>query len=148
MKTEKPRILVALDFSAQARKALDWALLHAVATHGEVHVVHVVEYKLADVLPAADKRLEREIDQLKTEAQLELERMVPAAQRADLPPYTRHIAMGSPAAEILTVAESIKADVIVMGSHGRSGMGRFLLGSVAEKVMRHARGVVVCVKPE
>jgi len=149
MKTLNLRILVALDFSEQSRQALDWAVRHALATRGEIHVVHAIEYRLADLVPEIEEeRLGREMDQLKTVAERELDRTLPGELRGELAKPIRHIALGPPAAEILRVAESIQADVIVLGSHGRTGMSRFLLGSVAEKVLRHAHGVVVCIKPD
>lgn len=149
MKTVKPRILVALDFSETSRRALDWAVHHAVATKGEIHVVHAIEYRLADLLPVVeDMRMGVEMDQLKTVAQTELDRVLPRELRGELAPPIRHVALGPPANEILRVAESIQADMIVLGSHGRTGIGRFLLGSVAEKVLRHANGIVVCIKPD
>jgi nucleotide-binding universal stress UspA family protein len=51
-----------------------------------------------------------------------------------------------PAAEIVGVAEQSKADLIVMGTHGRTGLGRFLMGSVAEQVVRRAPCPVVTVR--
>jgi nucleotide-binding universal stress UspA family protein len=53
---------------------------------------------------------------------------------------------GSPAEEILRVAKEGKCDLIVMGTHGRRGLGRLLIGSVAEQVMRRAPCPVVTVK--
>jgi nucleotide-binding universal stress UspA family protein len=53
---------------------------------------------------------------------------------------------GDPAAEILRVAREIGCDLIVMGTHGRTGLGRLLLGSVAERVLREAPCPVVTVK--
>lgn len=53
---------------------------------------------------------------------------------------------GDPATEILAAAESWRADLIVMGTHGRGGLGRLVLGSVAEAVMRHAPCPVLTVK--
>ena len=54
--------------------------------------------------------------------------------------------IGSPAAEITTVAEKIGADVIVIATHGRSGLARALLGSVAARVIRHSNVPVVTVR--
>ena len=53
---------------------------------------------------------------------------------------------GHPVTEILGVAEEVNADMIVMGTHGRTGLGRLLLGSVAEQVMRKARCPVLTVR--
>ena len=54
--------------------------------------------------------------------------------------------IGHPAAEITTVAEKLGADVIVMGTHGRTGLVRALLGSVAAKVVRHSKVPVVTIR--
>lgn len=57
----------------------------------------------------------------------------------------RRLADGNPAAEILQVAQLSNADLIVMGTHGRSGLSRLLMGSVAEEVMRRATCPVLTV---
>ena len=57
------------------------------------------------------------------------------------------IAHGEPAAEIVRVAEERGAGLIVISSHGRTGLGRILFGSTAESVVRHARCPVLVVKP-
>lgn len=56
------------------------------------------------------------------------------------------LAEGDPAGEILCVAGEHDCDLIVVGTHGRTGLGRLLSGSVAEKVLRHARCPVLTVK--
>jgi nucleotide-binding universal stress UspA family protein len=56
------------------------------------------------------------------------------------------VAQGDPATEILEVAQETKSDVIVMGTHGRTGLGRLLMGSVAEQVVRKASCPVLTVK--
>ncbi len=53
---------------------------------------------------------------------------------------------GSPAAEICDFADSVKADLIVIGTHGRTGLGHLLIGSVAENVVRHAPCAVLTVR--
>lgn len=53
---------------------------------------------------------------------------------------------GDPATAILHIAKDIKADLIVLGTHGRTGLGRLLMGSVAEKVVRNAECPVLTVK--
>ena len=55
---------------------------------------------------------------------------------------------GSPAVEIVRAAEDLHADLIVMSTHGRTGMSHVLLGSVAEKVVRYAKCPVLTVKPD
>jgi len=61
-------------------------------------------------------------------------------------PVEHRLVQGDAAAEILRVSEETKCDVIVLGTHGRTGLGRLLMGSVAEQVVRRARCPVVTVK--
>jgi nucleotide-binding universal stress UspA family protein len=58
----------------------------------------------------------------------------------------RHVRDGDPSEEILAVARETRSDLIVMGTHGRTGVGRLLMGSVAEQVMRRATCPVLTVK--
>jgi nucleotide-binding universal stress UspA family protein len=53
-------------------------------------------------------------------------------------PYEHHLIVGDPASAITRLAEDENADMIVMGTHGRTGLSRLLMGSVAESVVRHA----------
>jgi nucleotide-binding universal stress UspA family protein len=61
--------------------------------------------------------------------------------------YEHRFVEGDPAARIVELAKQEHADLIVMSSHGRTGLGRLLMGSVAECVMRHAVCPVLIVKP-
>jgi nucleotide-binding universal stress UspA family protein len=65
---------------------------------------------------------------------------------ADLPIETR-VLVGSPGPAIVETAKAVQADLIVMGTHGRSGLMRVLMGSVAEYVLRHALCPVLTIKP-
>lgn len=61
-------------------------------------------------------------------------------------PVEVHVKEGDPASTILELADEVHADLIVMGTTGRTGLARILLGSVAEEVLRHARCPVLTVK--
>lgn len=143
------KVLVPVDFSETSRRALAWAFDYAMRARCETHVLHVVEDRLADVISIRGKeRFENEIFAFTQEAEAELAAMVPAPEeREKVGKIVRHVTRGQPAAEILRVAEKIGAEMVVMGTHGRSGLAGFLIGSVAEKIVRHARCPVVCVKP-
>lgn len=69
-----------------------------------------------------------------------------ASRIPDVPVETR-VLSGVPGPAIVAAAESCQADLIVMGTHGRKGVSRMLLGSVAEHVVRHAACPVLTVKP-
>lgn len=61
-------------------------------------------------------------------------------------PFEHRLVIGDPAAEIVAVAEEVKADLIVLGTHGRTGLKRLLMGSVAEAVVRKATCPVITFK--
>jgi nucleotide-binding universal stress UspA family protein len=73
----------------------------------------------------------------------QLSRVLPADHRVTV---EHHLRSGNPAEEIVCFTENIPCDLIVMGTHGRTGLGRLLMGSVAEQVMRKATCPVLTVK--
>jgi nucleotide-binding universal stress UspA family protein len=137
------KILVPTDFSESARAALDWALEHASRMPSELHLLHVVEYHLSDVVNSVavdDNRL-RDLSQ---QAQHALHTLCP--EGATEPRLTRHVAVGRAGAEILRVAAKLDVGLIVIGGHGKDKMPELLTGSTTDKVVRLARCPVVCVK--
>lgn len=119
-----PQILAATDFSDNAEAALAAALQSARALHAGLHVLHVFA-------PA-----ETDVTQLLADA---------AAKAAPDVPVTVAATGGDPAQEILRYAARHPIDLIVLGTHGRTGLSRILLGSVAERVLRGARCPVLVV---
>jgi nucleotide-binding universal stress UspA family protein len=140
----KPRIVVPFDFSDTAERALAWAAdLQRTTGAPRLHLVHAIpsrpagtiEVPLVELLPDADEiaALERSM----------LDRA--RAHRASATAAVR-IRAGTVGDIILDAADSGSADLIVLGSHGRTGVRRLLLGSVAEHVLRHAKCPVVTVR--
>jgi nucleotide-binding universal stress UspA family protein len=82
---------------------------------------------------------------LDTNAQAALDEVVDMGAEHDVPVETE-IVEGPPSKEIITAAEVDNCDLIVMGTHGRGGINRLLLGSVAEKVVRSASVPVMTVR--
>jgi nucleotide-binding universal stress UspA family protein len=78
----------------------------------------------------------------------ELEAMASAAHEHFQGPVTPHIIVGAPKREIVDLASRLEADVVVVGSHGRTQLARFLLGSVSEYVVRHAVCSVLVTRPK
>jgi len=72
-----------------------------------------------------------------------LEAVVPTDKNVS---YEHHLLLGTAAEDIVRVATEEKADLIVIGTHGRTGLKRVLMGSVAEAVMRHAHCPVLTLK--
>ena len=144
--TRITRLLVPTDFSATSEVALQYAL--AIAPPGAaIHVLHVVDaVSVSAAYPdgfyvAPPGHCEQLID----EAYLRLRDIVDSAARPDLQ-LTTEVLVGWPVAAIVQDATSRGADLIVMGTHGRSGLAHALLGSVAERVLRSAPCPVLTVR--
>jgi universal stress protein A len=140
-------IVAALDFSDSAPDALDAALaLAAVEAGSHVHLVHAVASAVpalwTDELPALDQAA---IDQIRIDTAREQLATLAVSRAIDPAHVTIAVVVGSAANEIARYADEHAADVIVVGSHGHGLVRRFLLGSVAEKVVRQAPCAVLVV---
>ncbi len=140
-------IVAALDFSDSAPDALDAALaLAAGEAGGHVHLLHVVPSAApalwADEIPVLDQGA---IDRARVDAACEQLGALALRQPLDPARVSTAVVVGSAANEIARYAEEHAADVIVVGSHGHGLVRRFLLGSVAEKVVRQAPCAVLVV---
>jgi nucleotide-binding universal stress UspA family protein len=142
----RPQFVVAYDFSPSAEEALMRAI--DAASRAPQHVLHVVaaidpSHGLA-VLPTADVTYgyaERIQDLVAERITATLAGRAGAAVH-----YFVHARIGGAADEILLLAEEIGADLIFVGSHGRTGLRRALLGSVSERVVREARCPVLVAR--
>ncbi|MFB6236688.1 MAG: universal stress protein [Halopenitus sp.] len=135
------RILIPTDGSDVAESAVDQALGLAEAFGAEVHALYVVDIDSVN-LGLGTEQVDRlrqgrfdEMEEVKARAE-EATRSVAdrAAERGIA--VEEHVAGGRPHAVIADHAEEIGADLIVMGSHGRGGVSRAILGSVTERVLR------------
>lgn len=137
------KLLYPTDFSDHSRAALPWALRMAEKHGAELHLFHAL------VLHADDEsRVEERYDELAEETRAELREMAQAGPVGTVrlvPAVRRAIA---PAPGILDYASQEDVDLIVMGSHGRRGLRRLLLGSVAEEVLRTSRVGVLIARAE
>ena len=138
------RILCPTDFSDASAAALGAAIDLAQKFGAGVTLFHahaLPAYLFPDgmmpVTPQTLGELERSID-------AELARLAMRVTAAGIPVETRH-AIGPAWSEICRAADELSADMIVLGTHGRTGLRHVLLGSTAEKVVRHARCPVVTV---
>jgi nucleotide-binding universal stress UspA family protein len=96
---------------------------------------------MTEPLPIADIT-----DQLEDSAERELPKLAEREECAGLQ-VEEVVAHGEAAAEIVRVAKDRNVDLIVVSSHGRTGLGRILFGSTAEAIVRHASCPVLVVKP-
>ena len=139
-------ILVATDFSESSQEALDVALGIARDTGADVHVLYVVPDPLN--LPWVVEGAGMDFIELQrtwmADARRELTQVL-TSRSVDPAKVKGTVALGAPAIEIVRHAVNWKAELIVMGSHGRGTMGRLLLGSVAQRVLHEARCPVMIV---
>jgi nucleotide-binding universal stress UspA family protein len=125
-------ILHGTDFSSRADCAFRLACSLAKDYHACLVVLHVVP---PSVVIEGEAAIASQSEELLSEARRKLEELPVADAEVRI---ERRLAEGSPSEEILRIAQEIKADLIVLGTHGRSGLARMLMGSVAEDVLRNA----------
>lgn len=141
------RIVVGVDDSEQAAAALRWALAEGALRGATVEVVHswspplsALPFGATLVIPvdeaAIDSAARASVDELVDAALAEMDQRPPEVLRTILP--------GGPASTLVEVSED--ADMLVVGSHGRSGLSRLMLGSVAMACVNHAACPVVIIR--
>ncbi len=136
----KHSIVVPVDFSGESKQAIEMAL-SMLENKANVHVVHVL-YPLDVVSPGIefapmDQTLRE--DATRTHGQKFL-------AESGFPDLELIIKLGDPGAEIARYADEVKADLIIIPSHGRHGWKHFFLGSVTEHVIQHAHCEVLVLR--
>ncbi len=146
MRTLFRKILVPHDLSEHASRALALAAELARVHRGELTVLHVIApYQPVLGSPEGVTWNLREEDII-TSARRSLEEMVARVLKGARAPRTRcRVVLGDPLQRILTAARD--ADSIVIATAGRTGLSHLLIGSVAEKVVRHAPVPVLTIRP-
>lgn len=135
------KIIVGTDFSTQADSAIDHSFAIARHVGAEVVLMHALSMPEPDyVMPYPVSTPAIYVDQVEAivkDARAKLEEM--RERRLGQGVEVSHVFVNDMADRgIVAVAKETKADLVLVGSHGRTGLTRFLLGSVAEKVVRHA----------
>ncbi len=141
------RILFATDFSKESAKAFDTAVALAKASRATLMILHVIA-PFTPIMPEQyiGTQTWDEIDlEGRASAKRELIKLAAKAKRAGIR-ATELIAKGEPAKQIVRAARSRSADLVVVGTHGRTGFTKFILGSVAARVVAMAQCPVVTVR--
>jgi nucleotide-binding universal stress UspA family protein len=138
-------IVVGTDFSDTARDALDWALAIAQPLEKSVVLVHVFDVPIVGVPDGALLIGPEEASRMSDVAQSALDRELARVQPRHVP-VEGCLLQGDPRVVVPSHAELLDATMIVVGSHGRRGLARALMGSVAEAVVRASRVPVVVVR--
>ena len=131
------RIILPIDFSQHCDRVAEHAAWFARVSQGTVHLVHVVANPADAVYGPQEVTYWELVEHSEQKARVLLE----AAARRCLPvdcPRVYHVLQGDPYEKLMAAAEDIQPDLIVLSSHGHSRMAHLVMGSVAEKVVRHA----------
>lgn len=139
-------LLVPTDFGECAAHALDVALDLAAKLGAKVTLVHAMAIPTAMALVYAEG-LSWPIEELDSAARRELQALTESVRKR-YPEVEGRVISGEPREAILALAKEVGADVIVMGTHGRRGLPRAILGSVAERVVRTSPIPVLTIGPE
>ena len=144
-------ILVPTDFSDFSRYALDYAITIAQAFKANIILIHVTPEKEMDSIRQISPYLEPgRIEELlkgrESEDKKKLDGFLPPEMQKGITAETSH-KVGTPFLEIIKAAKQKEVDLIVMATHGRSGLSHILFGSVAEKVVRKSTCPVLSIRP-
>ncbi len=138
-------ILCPVDFSDASRKAVQYAREFAAGKGASVHLLNVVEPRpMAVDITLNYVPLEEDLEKAAAEdLKVILQELTQAGLRAEC-----SIEFGNPSDVILEKADELDVNLVIMGSHGKKGLSRLIMGSVAETVVRKANCPVLIVKSE
>ena len=142
------RILLAIDDSRFSQAAIETVIEQARPQDTDVRILHVVESPpllVAREMGGYEPALETALESQKQNAEALVMKAAELLRARGLK-VAAALEVGDPKSKILDVAEEWRADLIVVGSHGRRGFERFLMGSVSDAVARHARCSVQIVR--
>jgi nucleotide-binding universal stress UspA family protein len=142
------KIMIATDGSELVKRAVDVAIEIAKLSEAKMYAVHVIALEGNSIIHSRDEELKKALrEQLTTEGKKATDYVENIGRTANVE-VESIILEGNPANEILDFAERNDVDLIVMGTHGKTGFERFLIGSVSENVVRHSERAVLVVRGE
>ena len=140
------KIMVATDGSELVKRAVDLAIEIAKLSKAKMYAVHVLVLGGDVLIPSRDKEWKRTIEEQLTIQGKKATAYVENVGIAANVEVESIILEGNPANEIIDFAEKNDIDLIVMGTHGKTGIQKFLIGSVSENVARHSKRAVLIVR--
>ncbi len=138
------KILIPTDGSDYSMRAAELGISMAKLLHAEVTIIYVIDTVVLDQIAKVTERADAERD-LKGDGERYLNYVHTLADRAGVKASSM-LAKGRPFEQIVHLAKGLRADLIVMGSFGRRGAERILIGSVAERVIEYSSCPVLVVK--
>ncbi|WP_255430747.1 universal stress protein [Candidatus Nitrosopumilus sp. SW] len=140
------KILVPFDGSGYSQKAFEKALEISEKFESKLVVVTVLQSKVSDSAGISLERMQEIQEEEKDTATVMLKKLEDKANAKNIPFSMEIIHNPSPSDGIVTFADKNKVDLIVIGSHGRTGFRKIVLGSVANGVLAHAKCPVLITK--
>jgi len=138
------KILIPIDGSDSSMRATDFALKLAKHFGSEIIAIYVIDRIILEEISKIHERREVE-EEIKRKAKRCLNYVVKSAEKEGLK-ASSILVEGQPHDQIVRHAESLRTDIIVMGSKGRRGTNRILIGSVAERVIEYAPCPVLVIR--
>lgn len=141
-------ILLPTDFSKTSLAAAEYAVNLAMQYGAKIHLLHVME-KTPPILTIRTLDLSREkiLESIETDAKVQLDKTVEKIKKHSNVEIITALRKGIDYEEVLKYSKEEKIDVIVIATHGRTGLLHTLLGSVAEKVIRYSKIPVLVITP-
>lgn len=138
------RILVPIDFSERSHKALEYAIPFAKQFQAEILCLHVIEIPYG----AGESGFVAEMEAFRKDMLRDTRKRMDELRSRQMAgiPSRAEVRTGAPYHEITRAAEEENIDLVIMATHGRTGLGRFFLGSTTERVVRHAHCPVLVVR--
>ncbi|NUP11951.1 MAG: universal stress protein [Polyangiaceae bacterium] len=143
-------VVVAIDLHKGSNLIMSRALAQAASMDADVHVICVTEPNIANVKPPEDLDMSDltgggagKIEAFATSRVADFKKKNPTLKAPTVRHYTE---TGDAAEKIVNLATRVNADMVILGTHGRTGIKRLLIGSVAEKVVRLAGCEVLVVR--
>lgn len=146
IKTVK-KILVTTDFSDLSLEALYRAKIFASLFKAEIHLIHVIDHVPILAFQSIDLQMDTLLEAITKRTTTRLD----VFARTHLKGFRRMVRVvrrGNPADEVIKYADEARIDLIIISTHGRTGLAHIVLGSVAEKVVRHSSVPVLTIKPQ
>jgi universal stress protein A len=143
MPREFRTVLCGTDFSEASYRAVDYGLRFARNAEGTLIVAHVIHVPAGDLL--GEKAYTLNFQEAEARVQALLQELF-ANQLDGYPKCELRVEVGDPAEQLLKLAGERKVDLIITATHGRSGLAHLVMGSVAEKIIRHAPCPVFVVR--
>ena len=138
-------ILVPVDFSEPSQQVLDYAIALAGKLEASLTILHVIQRPVLGPGTGMGAVYGSYMEQVEPAAQQNIRDAVERVRKAGVE-CAGEVAHGTPFQQIIDMADNRQVDLIVMGSHGHTGLQHFLLGSVAERVVRLAPCPVLVVR--